>query len=102
MPSVGINTCSEYQEQFDSNKTDTTSSYETSDSFREYDCCSNCDCGSSTETLTNTFRKKSKLSYKNRCQPESHFRNIDKSKLIGIPVTEDGVIQIIADKETNL
>lgn len=98
-----MNSCSEYQEQFDFNKTDTTSSYETSDSFREYDCCSNCDCGSSTETLTtNTLRKKSKLSYEIRCRPESHFRNIDKSKLIGIPVTEDGVIQIIADKETNL
>ncbi|XP_065221048.1 nicotinamide/nicotinic acid mononucleotide adenylyltransferase 1-like [Planococcus citri] len=85
-------------------KTVDSSSYEVLDSFQEFTWHSQSKC-SSADTLTNTTAKKSKLSLKsktNRCKKEPHFKNVDKSKLIEIPLTEDGVIQIIADRETNL
>ena len=85
-------------------KTVDSSSYEVLDSFQEFTWHSQSKC-SSADTLTTTTAKKSKLSHKSkapRCRKDTHFKNVDKSKLIEIPLTEDGVIQIIADRETNL
>lgn len=82
-----------------------TSSYEVLDSFQEFTWHSSSKCDSSSDTLINTTTKKSKLSHKSkggRFKRDAHFKNVDKSKLIEIPLTEDGMIQIIADRETNL
>lgn len=78
--------------------------FETIDSSCKFTWYSHPQCGFnlSTETLTSILPKKSKLSHKGFIKKETNFINVDKSKLIGIPITKDGMIQIIADKETNL
>ena len=77
---------------------------EAMDSFREFAWRSSQshEHASSSDALTSTLSKRSQLSQTNRGRRGTHFRNVDQSKLIEIPLTEDGVIQIIADKETNL
>lgn len=75
------------------------------DSFQEFTWHSHSKCDTSSDTLTNTTAKKTKFPHKSkgiRMKKDAHFKNVDKSKLIEIPLTEDGLIQIIADRETNL
>lgn len=92
--------CSEYTSGISQFK---AASLDIIDTFHEFSCHSHMhSCELSTNTLSKTLPRKCKLLQRNRIENETHFKNADRSKLIGIPLTRDGALQIIADKETNL
>lgn len=92
--------CSEYTPGISQFK---AASLDLLDTFHEFSCHLHMrSCELSTNTLNNILPKKSKLLQRSRTEKETHFKNADRSKLIGIPLTRDGALQIIADKETNL